>query len=809
MLADCGAAVLDRPSGGSRRSAAPSGPGGRLDADGGDRRRRRAAGRRRGAENLAYVIYTSGSTGRPKGVAVTHRELDNTRRARPARHLRPPARPRRWPRLVAFDAAVLEVFRARCRAAPWSSAREAASRPRAARRRRSQRHAGLRLCLRRPLQPGRCIEAAGGGSRLRSRCSSAARRCRGTGGARSARFPPPRCFNVYGPTEGTVVSTCVPIRAIPADGAAVPIGRPIANTRALRARRGPPAGAARRARRAATSAATGLARGYLPARAHRRALRPRSVRRRAGRAALPHRRPRPLGGRTASSSSSAASTTRSRCAASASSWARSRPRWRAIPACARRRWSAREDGRRATGGWWPTSCAEPGRPRRGGRCATFLRATAAGLHGARGVRLPGGAAADPQRQGGPPGAAGAGAGRAGAAAATWRRAPPLERLVAGIWRRGAGRRAGRRRRQLLRPRRALARWCARSTRGCATPSAGRSPSSSSSSTPRSQSLARHLAGGEPGHGGPAASPRPSAARAARRRGGGRGIAVIGMAGRFPGARDVERVLAQPARRRRVDRALLRRGAAGRGGRSRRLRATRLGRAGGVLDGVELFDAAFFGYSPREAEIIDPQQRLFLECCLGGPGERRLRPARRAAAASASSPAPSMSTYLLNSAADPEIVRAAGRLPALRSPTTRTSWPPASPTSSTSRGRASRCRPPARPRWWPSTWPARRLRVGECDMALAGGVSVGVPQRAGYLYQEGGIRSPDGHCRAFDAAARGTVFGSGAGVVVLKRLADALARRRHHPRRDPRLGRQQRRRAARWATPRPASRGRPR
>ena len=72
-----------------------------------------------------------------------------------------------------------------------------------------------------------------------------------------------------------------------------------------------------------------------------------------------------------------------------------------------------------------------------------------------------------------------------------------------------------------------------------------------------------------------------------------------------------------------------------------------------------------------------------------------------------------------------------------------------------------------------------LLNGECDMALAGGVSISVPQKTGYLYQEGGILSPDGHCRAFDARAQGTVGGSGVGVVVLKRLAEALRRWRPH------------------------------
>src|SRR5436305_14067505 len=69
-----------------------------------------------------------------------------------------------------------------------------------------------------------------------------------------------------------------------------------------------------------------------------------------------------------------------------------------------------------------------------------------------------------------------------------------------------------------------------------------------------------------------------------------------------------------------------------------------------------------------------------------------------------------------------------------------------------------------------------LLSGECDMALAGGVSISSPLRTGYLYEEGSVMSPDGHCRAFDAGAAGSVEGNGCGVVVLRRLADALADR---------------------------------
>ena len=69
---------------------------------------------------------------------------------------------------------------------------------------------------------------------------------------------------------------------------------------------------------------------------------------------------------------------------------------------------------------------------------------------------------------------------------------------------------------------------------------------------------------------------------------------------------------------------------------------------------------------------------------------------------------------------------------------------------------------------------QQLNDHQCDVALAGGVSVTFPQDRGYFYQEGGMTSGDGHCRPFDARANGTVFSSGAGLVVLKRLADALA-----------------------------------
>jgi len=190
------------------------------------------------------------------------------------------------------------------------------------------------------------------------------------------------------------------------------------------------------------------------------------------------------------------------------------------------------------------------------------------------------------------------------------------------------------------------------------------------------------------------------------------------------------------------------------------------------DGVTQFDAGFFGFSSRQAEVTDPQQRLFLECAWEALEDAGCDPARRPAAGVFAGS--SMSTYLLfnlhpaNPSANPSsdlqlligndkdylATQAAYQLgttgPALNVQT-------ACSTSLVAVHLA-----------------CQSLLDHECDLALAGGVTVRVPIRAGYRYEAGNIQSPDGHCRPFDAAAQGTVFASGAGVVVLKRLADALA-----------------------------------
>jgi acyl transferase domain-containing protein len=197
------------------------------------------------------------------------------------------------------------------------------------------------------------------------------------------------------------------------------------------------------------------------------------------------------------------------------------------------------------------------------------------------------------------------------------------------------------------------------------------------------------------------------------------------------------------------------------------------RARAVLEGIELFDAGFFGFNPREAESIDPQHRLFLECAweaLEGGGYDAERYSGRIGVFGGVS----MNTYLLNNlygnrafleSVDPYQLVIGNDKDFL---TTRASY------KLNLRGPSATVQTACSTSLVAVHLACQSLLGGESDMALAGGVSVRVPQRIGYQYQEGGILSPDGHCRPFDHRARGTIGGSGVGVVLLKRLADALA-----------------------------------
>ena len=197
------------------------------------------------------------------------------------------------------------------------------------------------------------------------------------------------------------------------------------------------------------------------------------------------------------------------------------------------------------------------------------------------------------------------------------------------------------------------------------------------------------------------------------------------------------------------------------------------RAKATLDDVASFDAAFFGFSPREAEITDPQQRIFLECAHQAlenagylPDSFRGRIGVYAGA--------SINTYLLNNLySNRAAIEAVGPYQVLIGSdkdflTTLVSY------KLNLKGPSITVQTACSTSLVAIHLACQSLLNGECDMALAGGVCVKVPEKAGYVYQEGAIMSPDGHCRAFDVKAQGTLDGNGTGIVVLRRLSEAVA-----------------------------------
>ena len=197
------------------------------------------------------------------------------------------------------------------------------------------------------------------------------------------------------------------------------------------------------------------------------------------------------------------------------------------------------------------------------------------------------------------------------------------------------------------------------------------------------------------------------------------------------------------------------------------------KANAVLEDIELFDASFFDYSPKIAEIMDPQHRLFLETAweaLENAGyDSKTYEGRISTYGSTSI----SSYFLFNLFSNTELVKLVG-LDQIRhnnrtdNLTTRVAY------KLDLKGSAITVQTGCSSSLVAVHLACQSLIDRECDMALAGGVSVTALQKTGYFYQEGGILSPDGHCRAFDAQAKGTVGGDGVGIVILKRLADALA-----------------------------------
>jgi len=256
-----------------------------------------------------------------------------------------------------------------------------------------------------------------------------------------------------------------------------------------------------------------------------------------------------------------------------------------------------------------------------------------------------------------------------------------------------------------------------------------------------------------------------------------GVAIIGMAGRFPGARSVaefwrnqldgvEAISHFTVEELEVPRA-----------RELSERPNYV-RARSILGDVDMFDAEFFGIYPREAELMDPQHRLFLECCWEALEDAAYDPFTYPGSIGVHAGCSMPSYFLSRLCTNDEFIQkftggyqVGNYLEMLGNSldflSTRVSYklnlrgPSFTLQAGCSTSLVAVCQA------------FQSLMTYQSDMALAGASSITLPQKRGTEYQEGGMTSPDGHCRAFDASADGTVFGSGVAVVLLKRMEDAL------------------------------------
>lgn len=251
-----------------------------------------------------------------------------------------------------------------------------------------------------------------------------------------------------------------------------------------------------------------------------------------------------------------------------------------------------------------------------------------------------------------------------------------------------------------------------------------------------------------------------------------GVAIVGMAGRFPGARNCNEFWENLSAGREgltffSDEELATAGFALGPHHEKRVRSR------GVIGDAELFDAAFFGYSPKEAEIMDPQQRVFLEEAWTALENAGFDPDRVPGAVGVFAGASINTYYPTNVVSRPDILGPFGVFPAVVLNekdflATRVAYklnlrgPALSVQTACSTSLVAVCNA------------CQSLLSFECDLALAGGVAINFPHCHSNIHEEGGMISADGHCRPFDKNATGTLFSDGVGVVALRRLEDAVA-----------------------------------
>jgi len=252
--------------------------------------------------------------------------------------------------------------------------------------------------------------------------------------------------------------------------------------------------------------------------------------------------------------------------------------------------------------------------------------------------------------------------------------------------------------------------------------------------------------------------------------GNRDIAIIGMAGRFPGANNIEEFWDLLAEGREgisffsdaeLDAAIL----------QTTKNDPAYVKARGLMSGADEFDASFFGFNPRSAEMMDPQQRVFLEIAREALETSGHLPQKYKGAVGVFAGC-GYNTYFTNNVlAHPDLVERAGQfnvrlLNEKDYIATRTAY------QLNLKGPAVAVYSACSTSLLAIAQAVSAIRDGQCDVALAGAASITSPLKSGHFYEEGSIMSKDGHCRPFDAQATGTVFSDGAGVVLLKSLEEA-------------------------------------
>ncbi len=270
-----------------------------------------------------------------------------------------------------------------------------------------------------------------------------------------------------------------------------------------------------------------------------------------------------------------------------------------------------------------------------------------------------------------------------------------------------------------------------------------------------------------------AEPKPAVAIAPReeapRRQDDQDIAIIGMSCRFPGAATLEQYWQNLMQGIESVSALTDDELLAAGVSAEAFRDPSYVRSSAVMDGYDEFDADFFSLTPREARSLDPQQRVFLECAWEAL-EHAGYPPMGSSAHIGVYAGKSVSHYRYPY---PDLTRPLAFFQDLMSLdkdflATQISY------KLDLRGPSVNLQTACSTSLVAVSTACGALLDGSCDMALAGGVAIKVPHKVGYLYEEGSVFSRDGHCRPFDAKANGTIPGSGAGIVVLKRLSRALA-----------------------------------